>query len=180
MGLLIDNSGRVAFRCASCGEVFDIVDIVGAVYNLGTFKEQYAKVVELFCEDGAYKELKNGCGGTYKRYSDMTPYEKTLVNSFYKPIPVEDDEDKSKASQIAVDFLENRGMIISNLEYLGSFNIFLNEHILENDVRYWVPPSGGVYIVFINSDGSVCRRSTDPDALYRYNNGKGEIGIFRE
>ena len=177
---------RVAFHCHTCGANFDVFDVIGAVYYLSSFRERYAKAVALFCSEGACREYKaqNGGRGQVRRsYNTLSGYERTLANSYYKPIRFPyDNYEESEAYAEAVNYLISRGVYRNEDESLPYGVDYETQRMLfGSDVRYWEnTKSGDVYIVFVNSDGSVCRRNTNRMSVYPHFNTKGDLGIFRE
>ncbi len=167
----------VGFNCLGCESKYDIFDIVGVVYHLGSFKDKYSKCVALFCEQGSDRAFKGYGNKSYayagsskvkqSSFKTLTPFEKTLKNKYYIEFPESPEDETQDLTLIdAASYLKKRG-------------IFLGSASIGNNVRYW-DYNNYTYIVFVNDDGTVCRRCVDDDYEWRWWNSKGNIGIFNE
>ena len=146
------------FGCMDYGENFDGFDVIGAVYGYTSFRDSYAKAVELFVDKPSevipYQKSKG----------DLFPKEmyKTLKNPYYTPIQNDPD---------GLAYLELRGI---SKKTAVKYGLMTWEY------------EGWLFIVFVNDNGSVVRRrfaKTADAAMYssqpeKWWNQKGSGGYF--
>ncbi len=170
MGWCEDTGG---FHCFSCDLSCDIFDLIGAVYGIRSFKEQYSKAVQIFVQSGGDTQYKSGGkkSSSYKynsKGSDGVWSKKTVLSAAMKK-QLHNPHYKDLAGWGRDYVCTCRG---------------IDPKIAEKYyVKYW-EYNNGKYIVFINDDGSVCRRRVDDGyKMYCYGkwwNSKGNVGIFNE
>lgn len=181
------------FHCFGCGCSCDIFDIVGAVYCCKSFSEKYRKTVKLLVEDGADTAFHpkfthfGKRGGNSENSINSRAYseknrksgievskamQKPLHNPYYHRL-----SDTSFEHQAAcLGYLQSR--------MLGLFLPIDMEQFAEKYyIRGWFYDCA-LYLVFINDDGTVCRRWIGGAHNYhtdvRWWNTSGNVGIFNE
>lgn len=202
MGFCEETGG---FHCFACGCSFDIIDIIGTVFYLKSFGEKYKKAVQMLVEVGAdtvyhasFKQWGNkgksnytsrkadAYTSTYKgkknrnsSYDDVPKaMQKTLHNPYYYKIS---DVSFNRSTE-CLGYLQLRGIelcLVQGLKRGLDICSFADKY----NIRAW-EYDGALYLVFINDNGSVCRRwiggAVNSHTDVRWWNSKGETGIFNE
>ncbi len=180
------------FYCLGCQRSCDLIDLVGAVDGRIKFSEAYKKCVKLFVEAGGdtlykHKPKYNGVGkcrktSTYKKDVTVKPQSqevkgeflpkpmwKALHNKYYFPLESLD----KKVCNIGLATLLDRGLVGGDVG--DEMDIAKKFHLCGWEYK------GAYYLVFVNDDGSACRRYLG--GAYsdrRWWNTKGRLGIFNE
>lgn len=206
MGFCEDTGG---FHCFACGCSFDIFDIVGRVFHCQTFEKKYGKTVKMLVEAGAdttyHSSSKQWCNkgkGSYtnKKANTYTSTYKGKKNSGSRYDAIPDAMQKPLHNpyyyKITDSVHNNGGYCLGHLQMRGiEFALILGNRQKSNNclgicdfadkyhIRGW-EYNGALYLVFINDNGSVCRRwiggAVDSHTDIRWWNSKDTIGIFNE
>lgn len=183
------------FYCFACHRSCDLIDLVMEVYGYMKFTDAYAKCVELFVEPGGdvmyrYKPKFNSDGksrkkGTYRKEPAGNAYKQepkkeflpkpmwaTLQNEHYIHL----QSLKGRVCDFALSTLAVRGLECGDVGEATAIAEKFHLRGWEYQCEY--------YLVFVNDDGSACRRYIGGAYSYhadeRWWNTRGKVGIFNE
>lgn len=188
MGFCDKTSG---FHCFGCGCSCDIFDIVGAVYGCKSFSERYRKAVKLLAEEGAdtvyhpkFAHFGKRGSNSYQgqKSTNKTGFSGGVPKAMQKPLHNPHyhklSDTSFKYSNKCLGYLQAR-MLGADLSSQINWEQFAEQYY----IRGWFYDCA-LYLVFINDDGSVCRRWIDGAYNYhkemRWWNSSGTVGIFNE
>lgn len=171
MGFYRESGG---FHCFSCCGSCDIFDIAGSAYSLPNFKQQYAKVVELFVGPGGDTVYRSDKGksksskGNIKTESDKKWRPNPWYNKYYHSL----DEISFREVEDVLEYIPTRF-------HKGNFNLEEPVSFIKRfPIKAW-ECNGPAYMVFFNDDRSVsCRLASRGYADVPWRNSKGNVGIF--